>query len=395
MADVMNSIVLKSGHDKRVRAGHPWVFSNEVEGCLKDHTPGAIVEVVDHRGRFLGRGYFNPHSLISVRLLTRQIEEIDEGFFLRRISRAWSYRQRIYPGQISLRAVYSEADGLPGLIVDRYEDCLAVQVLTLGMEVRQDLILGVLEELFRPRAIILRNDSPVRKLEGLALEKKVTQGNLEGPVNIEEGGLRLRVDLIEGQKTGFFFDQRENRLRLKRYVSGGGRLLDAFCYTGAWALHGLLGGASAAVCIDASARALSLAQENAVLNGMETRCCFLKADLFQELPRMVEVGERFEVVILDPPSLVEGRKALAVGVKGYEKINHYALQLVQPGGFLATSCCSYHLSREEFSETVQRAARKAGRFIRMVEWGQQALDHPALPAVPETAYLKCLFLEVE
>lgn len=389
----LSRIALKPGHDRRAKAGHPWIFSNEIQDVLKGCAPGDLVEVMDDRGRFLGRGYFNPHSLIAVRLLTHQPEEIDADFFRRRILRAWRYRQRVCPGEEALRAVYSESDGLPGLIVDRYGEYLAVQLLTLGMEVRRGVILPALEEIFHPRAIVLRNDAPVRRLEGLGLEKGVAAGTLEGPVTIEEGGVSFRVDLLEGQKTGFFFDQRENRLRLRRYVAGA-RILDGFCYSGAWALQALRGGATEALGIDASARALDWAEENGRLNGVEDRCRFQRADLFERLKAMAEAGERFDGVILDPPALAESRKTLPTSLKGYEKINSYAMKLLGSEGFLVTCSCSYHLSREMFVGVVARAARKARKSIRIMEYGQQAPDHPVLPAVPETEYLKCLFLEV-
>ncbi|MBI2876505.1 MAG: class I SAM-dependent rRNA methyltransferase [Candidatus Tectomicrobia bacterium] len=391
----MHRIALKAGHDRRARAGHPWIFSNEIqEESFKTCAPGEPVEVEDAQGRFLGRGYFNPHSLIAIRLLTRQPEEIDADFFRHRILEAWRYRQRIYPGQTALRLIYSESDGLPGLIVDRYGDCLSVQLLTLGMEQQREPILSALAEIVHPRAIVLRNDAPIRRLEGLALEKGVAAGTLEGPVTLEEGGVSLGVDLLEGQKTGFFFDQRENRLRMRRYVAGA-RILDGFCYTGAWALQALQGGAAEVVGIDASARALAWAEENGRRNGRSARCRFQRADLFEALKVRVEAGERFDGVILDPPALAESRKSLPTALKGYEKINFYAMRLLGAEGFLFTCSCSYHLTREMFVGVIVRAARKARKSVRIMEYGQQAPDHPILPTVPETEYLKCLFLEVK
>jgi 23S rRNA (cytosine1962-C5)-methyltransferase len=389
----MSIIYLRPNHDKRIKQGHLWVFSNELQGPLKSYTPGAIVDILDAYGRFLGRGYLNPHSLIAVRIITWNQEEIDEAFFWQRITSAWQYRQKIYPDRESLRVVYSEGDFLPGLIVDKYNDCLVVQFHTLGMEIRKDLILAALEAVFKPKIIVLRNDVPIRKLEGLPLEKKVEKGILSDPIIIKENGLRFQVDVLGGQKSGFFFDQYENRRELHQYVSQG-QVLDCFCYTGAWALHAAAAGAQKVVGLDSSARALELARINAELNGFSDRCEFYRADIFEGIEYFVRNIPGFDTVILDPPALADGHKGLPVALKGYEKINYQAFKLLKPGGILITSSCSYHVDLELFRKVVLKAARKAGRIVRLLEYGYQSQDHPILLAVPETQYLKSLFLLV-
>lgn len=387
----MSSVYLWPGHDQRIKRGHSWVFSNEVQGPLKGYSPGEIVEVLDAKGRLIGRGYVNPNSLIAVRILTRYQEDIDEAFFMRRIAAAWGYRQKVYPCRDSLRVVYSEGDLLPGLIVDKYNDGLVVQFHTLGMEVRRDMILSALETVFTPKFIVLRNDVRVRQLEGLPLEKRVEKGLLSEPIVIQEGGLRFQVDVLEGQKTGFFFDQSENRQMSRRFISQG-QVLDCFCYTGAWALHAAAAGARKVIGIDSSQRALKLAGINAELNGLSGVCNFYCSDIFQGIGGLLGNNGGFDAIILDPPSLAESQKGLPTALKGYEKINYQALKLLNPGGILATSSCSYHIGMRQFQEVMLRAAKRAGRSVKLLAYGNQGADHPILLAAPETGYLKCLFL---
>lgn len=390
----MASVYLRSGYDIRIKQGHPWVFSNELQGRLKGYSPGEIVEVLDAQGKYIGKGYVNPNSLIAVRLLTRGQQDIDEAFFRRRITSAWKYRQMLYPGRDSLRVVYSEGDLLPGLIVDKYRDCLVVQLSTLGMDVRKDMILAALEAVFTPKVIVLRNDVPVRKLEGLPLEKRVEKGLVSEPIIIQEAELRFQIDVFGGQKTGFFFDQSENRLKLRQYISQG-KVLDCFCYTGAWSLHAALAGAQKVIGIDSSQKALELARSNAELNGLSEVCQFYKADIFEGIEGLVDDEGGVDAIILDPPALAESHKRLPTALKGYEKINYYALRLLKPGGILATSSCSYHIDMRQFQEVILKAAKRAGRTVRLIAYGHQSADHPILLAAPETEYLKCLFLLVD
>lgn len=387
----MRTIKLKKKEERRLQRGHPWVFSNEIEDLPRDATPGELVEVTDHRGEFLGRGYLNPRSLIACRILTRKQESIDESFFSGRIRRARELRERLGYGR-SFRAVFSEGDGLPGLIVDKYEDVLAVQCSTAGMDRLTPTILAALEEVYSPTAIVLRNDSGSRELEGLALGVSVAKGIVDGPVTFEESGLKYQADLREGQKTGFFFDQRENRQALRTLVPGL-RTLDCFCYVGAWALSAAKFGASEVIGIDASERAIALARENARLNDLLAQ--FAVADVFDELRRLEKERQRFGCVILDPPAFVKSRAKVREALKGYKEINLRALRLLEHGGFLVTCSCSHHIDLDLFREMLVDASFSAGRPVRLLEERSQARDHPMLLAARETQYLKCLVLQAD
>jgi len=382
---------LKKNQDRRVRSGHPWIFSNEIDAVEGDPPDGAIVDVVDSRGAYLGRGYVNRHSLISVRLLTRSRDEIDGAFFRKRIARAAAYREELFPGARTYRAFSSEGDFLPGLTVDRFEDVLSVQITTLGIEQRRELVKDALIEQFEPRAIVLRNDAPLRKLEGLPLETLVWYGAYEPPVTVDVEGLSYHVDPLGGQKTGFFLDQRVNRRLLAGRVTGG-RVLDLFAYSGAWGIEALRHGAESVLFVDGSEAALAIARENAALNGMSERAQFHVEDVFDALPRMAEARERYDAVVLDPPALVKSRARLAEGLKGYRELNRRAMSLVPEGGWLFTNSCSFHVSPEDFLRVLGEAARDARRPFRFLTWGAQSPDHPILLAASETSYLKCAVL---
>lgn len=390
----MRVIRLKKNEERRAVAGHPWIFSNEIEGSLRDALPGELVDVLDWRGRFVGRGYINPRSLIAVRLLSRRAdEEIGREFFRRRLAEALDYRRRFLPGVTSCRLVFGEADFLPGLIIDRYGDCLVMQVLTAGMDVQLETIVDLLDEMLSPRAIVLRNDAAARELEGLPQEKRVLRGELPGPVDIEENGVRFSIDLMEGQKTGFFLDQRDNR-RLAGELCRGLKVLDCFSYVGAWSLHAARGGARKVTGLDASAAAVAAASANAALNGLDDICEFRRTDVFDELKRLSDAGERFGCVILDPPAFVKSKTKLHEGLRGYREINVRALKIIEPGGILATCSCSHHVDRRSFLSMIAGAAADAGRRVRMLEYRSQSADHPVNPAIPETEYLKSVFLQV-
>jgi 23S rRNA (cytosine1962-C5)-methyltransferase len=386
----MKTVQLKPKEDRRIRRGHPWIFSNELER-VSGYEPGELVDVLDAAGRFLGRGYINPKSLISVRLLTRQHETIDAAFLQKRVAAA--HALRIDLGfKDSFRAFFSESDGLPGLIVDKYADVLVVQSLTAGIDRMLDDVLAALRNEYAPRAIVLKNDAAVRALEGLVQEVRVAEGTIDGPVVIDESGIKYSVDLLEGQKTGFFFDQAENRLALKDYVKGQ-RVLDCFCYVGAWALSASKFGASEVTGVDISARAIALAQENAALNGLNTQ--FRTADVFDELRELDRAKERFGCIILDPPAFVKSRAKVREAIKGYKEINLRAMKLLEPGGVLVTCSCSHHVDEALFHEMLIDAAHSAGREARVMEMRTQARDHPVLLAVPETQYLKCAILKMD
>ncbi len=375
----------------RILSGHLWVFSNELAGSPKRFAPGSLVELRDRRDNFLGIGYANPNSLISIRILTRQREEIDREFFKRRISSALEYRMRFLRGADSFRAVFSEGDLLPGLIVDKYGDCLCVQFLTLGMEARSEAVLEALDEVFSPSVIVLRNDSPARTLEGLPLDKRVVKGSLERPVVIRDRDLLFEIDPLSGQKTGFFLDQAENR-RAFAQLTGAGEALDLFCNTGAWALHMAKNGASV-TGVDSSGTAVSAARRNADINGLAGVCAFSKADVFDFVKGELSRGAIYDYIVLDPPAFVKSKARINEALRAYRELNTGCLKLLKKGGLLATSSCSYHVDREAFMEVLRSSAKDAGRAVRIVEMRSQAKDHPPLLSVPETEYLKCVILE--
>jgi len=343
---------------------------------------------------FLGTGYINPQSLISVRLLTREKEEIDEKFIRRRIKDAVNLRERLFGKRDAFRLFYSEGDYLPGLIVDKYADCLVLQFLTAGAEAFRDIIIRTLDELVNPGIMVLRNESRMRTLEGLPLHKEVIKGDLRVLPVVREDGLLFEIDPYEGQKTGFFLDQRENRVSLKKYVSGG-RGLDLFCYLGAWSMHLASAGAEV-IGVDASERAVVSAKRNAELNGLGERSAFVKDDVFSFLERELESAEKkYDFIVLDPPAFVKSASKIKEAIKAYRELNEMSMKLIKPGGMLATSSCSYHLSKEIFGDMLHSAGRNAKRSLRLLEMRSQSPDHPVLLSMPETEYLKCAFLIVD
>jgi 23S rRNA (cytosine1962-C5)-methyltransferase len=387
----MKAIKLKQKEDRRILRGHPWVFSNELERITDTFEPGEIVEVLDFSGRFVGRGYINPRSLIAVRILTRKKEEINLVFLKDKISAAHDLRKDFGYGE-SYRAIFSESDGLPGLIVDKYDDTLVVQSSTAGIDRLLDEVVTALIEEYAPNSIVLRNDMATREIEGLALEKRVIVGSIAGPVTIEESGIAYRVDVLEGQKTGFFFDQRENRLALKDFVRGR-RTLDCFCYSGAWSLTAAKFGASEVIGLDSSSKAVSQAADNADLNGLSVQ--FKTANVFDELRVLEKRRERFGCIVLDPPAFVKSRSKIREALKGYKDINLRAMKLLEPGGALVTCSCSHHIDQELFREMLIDAAFSAGRQARIMEMRSQSRDHPVLLAAKETQYLKCAILKID
>ncbi|HOP39456.1 MAG TPA: class I SAM-dependent rRNA methyltransferase [Geobacteraceae bacterium] len=389
----MIKATLKRGAERRVKGGHPWVFSNEIGDCGGDAQPGATVQVHAADGSYIGTGYYNPHSLIAIRILSRRKENIDDPEFYRaRLLRALHHRHAVYPGWETFRAVYGEGDFLPGLVVDKYGDLLSIQFLTLGMDTRQDLVLPALIDIFNPKGILARNDTGVRSLEGLPEQVEVLYGHVPERVLIEEHGLRFTADLVSGQKTGHFLDQKENHLLLER-ISNGKDVLDCFCYSGGWGIHAAAFGAASVRFMDSSERALGLARENAGINGLAERTIFDAGDAFERLRSLKSEGQRFDIIILDPPAFVKRKKALKEATKGYLTINRRGMELLREGGYLVTCSCSYHMNRELFRETLENAARQAGREMRLVSTMSQAPDHPVLLSVPETEYLKCFLLQ--
>ncbi len=385
-------IQLKKNQDRRIRGGHPWVFSNEISGMEGDPQDGALVDVVDFRGAFLGRAYWNRKSLISARLLTRGRDEIDAAFFAKRIERALRLREQILPGERVVRLVHGEADQLPGLVIDRYEDVLSVQVLTLGMEQRAEMVREAIANVIAPRGVVRAADSPLRALEGLPLERTVWWGDVPERLEIALAGFRIEADLLHGQKTGLFLDQRLNRRRAESRAEGR-RVLDLFCYQGEWCLHAARGGAASVLGVDSSESALGAAARNAERNGFADRVEFRKGDVFEVTHQLERSGERFGLVIVDPPALIKSRKSMAAGARAYRELNRSAMNLLAEEGTLVTCSCSHHLDDGLFEQVLLEAARMAHRPFRIAEWAGASPDHPRLLAVPETHYLKCAVLQ--
>jgi len=390
----MATVFLKPGKEQRAATGHLWVFAGEIARIDGQAEDGGIVDVRAFRGQWIGRGFFNRNSALTVRLLTFGHEEITEGFFRRRLGDALAYRQRVLGALPAFRVVYGEADFLPSLIVDRYGDVLVMQTLALGMDVRKPMLAGLLTEVLQSAAIYERNDPPVRRLEGLGAQSGWIRGKTDSLVEIQEGRARLLVDVARGQKTGFFLDQRENRLAASALCRDAA-VLDAFCYTGAFAVQAALAGARQVTGIDVSDDAVALARRNADLNGVSDRSTFTVANAFDELRRQVSVHAQFDVVILDPPPFARTKDAVSRALGGYKEINLRAMKLLRPGGILVTCSCSHHVGETLLLETVASAAADARRAVRLVESRGQSRDHPVHPAMPETRYLTCLILEVQ
>jgi len=378
-------IILKSKEDRRIRAGHPWVFSNEIREIRGEPQAGDVVELRTAGGKSLGVGFYNPHSLIAFRLLSTRVEDCDADFFKRRITHAFALRKLLYPEGDTFRVVHGESDFLPGLVVDKFNQFLAVQTFSYGMDVRLPMICDVLESLFHPQGIVERNESPLRTLESLPQEKGVLRGSVE-PTIIEDCGVRFEVNILEGQKTGFFLDQRENRLALRRLCRDA-EVLDCFCNEGGFALHAVRGGARAVLAIDASAEALRQAIANAALNAID-RVAFEQADVFEAMKHLVDEERQFDVVILDPPSFTKSKKNVPAAKQGYKELHMLACRLLRRGGILATASCSHHILPDVFLDIVDTTARKAGKAVQLLDWRSAAPDHPILPSVPETRYLK-------
>jgi 23S rRNA (cytosine1962-C5)-methyltransferase len=386
----VHTIQLKKNEERRILAGHSWIFSNEIHDSLQGLEPGQLVRLVSWGGRFLGIGHLSQSSLIAVRLLSRREVEIDGPFYRQRLVAADERRKWLYPGSSTYRLAFGEADLLPGLVVDRYDRHFVVQFLTQGMARIEALIVGLLREIFEPASIVLRNDSPVRNLEGLPLERRVAYGELPQDLVIELHGLRFQVAPIEGQKTGLYLDQRENRTILQGLVQGR-RLLDACCYEGAWALYAAKFGARQVVGVEVSGTAIERAHLNAEMNGVDARCRFVEQDVFDFLATS---REQFDAIVLDPPAFIKSKAKIAEGERGYVELNRLAMRLISPGGLLVTCSCSHHLSRDRFQVLLGHAARLARRRLRLLEVRSQSRDHPILVSMPETSYLKCFVLEV-
>ena len=387
---------LRRKEERRLRKGHLWVFSNEVDvkaTPLTDLEPGQPVEVQDHQGRALGTGYANPHSLICARLVSRSRQHpFGSSLIVHRLNLALSLRRRLFVTP-HYRLVHGEGDGLPGLVVDRFDDVLVVQTTTAGMERMLEAIVTALHRVVAPRAIYLRNDNPIRELEHLPLYAEPALGEVPEEVEVVEHGVAFVTPLIKGQKTGWFYDQADNRGSVGRYVQGS-HVLDVFSYTGAWAMHAALAGAESVLCVDDAVHARAWVDANARRHGLEGRVETMVADAFQALRSLRESRRRFDVVILDPPAFIKRKKDMDAGLEAYRRLNQMAIQVADRDAILISSSCSYHLARSTLVQQIYDAARHLDRGMQVVAHGHQSVDHPNHPAIPETAYLKTVFARV-
>ena len=383
-------LTLKRHEERRIIAGHPWVFSNEIRDVVGSPAQGDVVELRDAGGLCLGYGLYHPHSLIAFRFLSATPVTPDAAFFTTRIATALALREKIFPGSTFYRLVHGEGDFLPGLVIDRFNDQLVIQTLAAGMDQRIEAVCDALTSLLHPASIIERNESSQRTLEHLPPRKGILRGSAT-PTEIVDEGVHFIVDPLGGQKTGFFLDQRANRLLIRQFAHGA-RVLDCFCNDGGFALHAAAGGAISAHGIDSSADAVERAERNAALNKAGN-VTFQHADVFEALAGMAVAERRFDLIILDPPSFTKSKKNVATAKKGYRDLHRAALPLLANGGFLATASCSHHILPGTFLEVVNAAAREVNRLLQQLAWRGASPDHPVLPTVPETEYLKCFVLQ--
>jgi 23S rRNA (cytosine1962-C5)-methyltransferase len=385
-------LYLKKNEERRLRNGHLWVYSNEVDigrSPLTGFEPGEQVVMVANDGKAIGTGYVNPHSLIAGRLVSRTAKQVlDRSLLVHRLNIALSLRERLF-NKPFYRLVYGESDGLPGLVVDRYGDVLVAQVNTAGMEAVLDEIVEALDKVLKPLAILWRNDSGAREQEGLDSYVKPALGEVPETVLIEENGTRFEVPLLSGQKTGWFYDHRMNRARVQQLAKGL-RVLDVFSYIGGWGIEAATAGAKEVICIDSSARALDSVARNAELNKMNDRVSSIEGDAFEALKALRAEREVFDLVIVDPPAFIKRKKDAKKGIEGYQRINTAAMQLLGKDGLLVSASCSYHLQANSLRDLLSRSSRHLDRTMQILEQGHQGPDHPIHPAIPETEYIKCL-----
>ena len=392
----MKSITLNKNISRRVESGHPWIFANEVNtGKEKDTAakPGEIVDVFTYDKIFIGKGYYNPQSQISVRLLTRDKNEtIDDAFFYNKLKKAWEYRQRIGYSE-NCRLIFGEADDIPQLIIDKFNDYFVIQTLALGIDVWKPSIVKAINKLFTPKGIYERNDVPVRELEGMEQQKGFLSEPFDTNIIINENGISLYVDIANGQKTGYFLDQQDNRRAIKHIVKDAD-VLGAFCYTGSFEISAAHFGAKSVTGLDISQNAIDMCNKNAALNGLEKICRFDCVNAFDVLKTMTKEEKRWDVVMLDPPSFTKSRSTIDKAVAGYKEINLRGIKLVKPGGFLVTSSCTNLVQPELFLDIIQMAAKDAKRKIRQVTFNAQSADHPIIRGQENTHYLKFLIVQV-
>jgi 23S rRNA (cytosine1962-C5)-methyltransferase len=391
--DTLPTVLLRPGEADRIVAGHPWIYNNEVLRLSSPAADGDLVQVKDHRQRLLGTGFYNSKSKINVRLLAPERIIPNESFFEERIRAALAVRQRHLPKATSFRVLNAESDFLSGLIVDKYEDVLVVQISALGMELRKAHIVAALQKIFSPRVIAERSDVASRKFEGLTESNGVLFGEQSGPVSVNLNGLKFETDLVAGHKTGMYLDQQANYQSVSQFAKGG-QVLDCFSFLGGFGLHAARAGAAHVHLLDQSAEAIAASERNAKTNGVEKICSFETVNVFDwlKLNTAVKPHERviprFDLIILDPPSFTRNRASVNDALRGYKEIHLRALKLLKPGGTLATFCCSHHVSTELFQDSLLSAAYDTRHILRRVATYAQSPDHPIIPMIPETEYLK-------
>ena len=388
----MTKVYLRKKIAPRILNGHPWIYGNEVERIDGEVKGGDIVDVFYGDSKFAGRGYINPKSQILVRLLTRKPEQIDEQFFQNRINQAWKYRQKIGHTE-NCRLVFGEADQLPALIIDKFNDYFVIQTLSLGIDTWKPAIVKAIQIIFSPKGIYERNDVPVRELEGLPQQKGFLSAAFDTNVVINENGLKFLVDIQNGQKTGYFLDQQDNRRAIQHIVKDA-EVLGVFTYTGTFEIHAAHYGAKSVLGLDISETAVAQANKNAVLNGLENKCRFEALNAFDVLKQWGKDGRLYDVVMLDPPAFTKSRENIQKALTGYKEINLRGMKLIRNGGFLVTSSCTNLVTPEQFLQTIEMAAKDARKKIRQVTFQQQASDHPIIWGMENTNYLKFLIVEV-
>ena len=388
----MATAILVPGKEKRVYSGHPWIFRSDIEKVKGEFTPGDVVTVQAKNGRFLAKAIYNPASQIALRILSHKDVEIDAEFIKAKVKRAIDYR-RTFADLHSCRLIFAESDGLPAVIADSFGDVISLQCLALGMEQFKDAICDALEEELHPRGIYERGDVPVRELEGLPLVCQTLRGEVPDRVLLIENGVKFHVDVKNGQKTGFFLDQKYNRAAVARLAKGH-TVLDCFTHTGSFALNAALGGARHVTAVDISADAIEMAKRNAERNGLTDRMDFIATDVFDLLPSLAEKKHDYDFVILDPPAFTKNRKTVKDAIRGYKEINYRAMKLLPRGGFLATCSCSHFMEPDAFVDMLQSAARDAGVQLKLIEARRQSPDHPVVLGIGETDYLKFYLFQV-
>ena len=388
----MKKITLKRNEDRRIRNGHLWVFSNEIDKIEEGIANGDLVLLFDAKEGLIGTGFYNKNSLIAVRILsTHKIDNLKEDF-RKKLLNAYKLRKELYPSGNSFRLSFSESDYLPGLIIDKYNNTYVLQVYSFGMDKNISLIVDLLKEEFNAENIFSKNEDYFRTLEGLPTEDKVYLGEIKNEL-ISDGAVNYLINFEKGHKTGFYFDQHDNRFFIEQLVNGN-TVLDGFCNSGGFGLHAAKAGASKVTFVDSSAHEIESAKENFKLNNFTTESEFIEEDLFNYLEKSAASGIRFDVVMIDPPAFAKNRKNIPTAKKGYERLNRLALQCISNGGYLVTSSCSYHITRDDFISAVNNASAKAGSILQLIYFNSASMDHPKLPSMPETSYLKFGVLRV-